>query len=233
MTKKMIYGSTAIEYEVVFSGRKTLGITVLPDGKVIVKAPVGVKMEAVEEKVYKRASWIARQQDYFRSFGEKKPQKRFVSGESHYYLGRQYMLRITEGKPNCAKYKGRYFEVVCTPSGKAKELMKAWYRERAKIKFTEIAEPIIQRFKLLGYTPSSLHIQEMRHRWGSCTSTGKIILNTELVKAPVPCIQYVVTHELCHLVHRDHTAAFFDLLTTEMPDWQRWKNKLECFMQSF
>lgn len=233
MTRKMIYGSIAIEYEVVFSDRKTLGITVLPDGKVIVKAPVGVKIEAVEEKVYKRASWIARQQDYFRSFGEKKPQKRFVSGESHYYLGRQYMLRITEGKPNCAKYKGRYFEVVCTPSGKAKELMKAWYRERAKIKFTEIAEPIIQRFKLLGYTPSSLHIQEMKHRWGSCTSTGKIILNTELVKAPVPCIQYVVTHELCHLVHRDHTAAFFDLLTKEMPDWQRWKNKLECFMQSF
>lgn len=233
MTKKMIYGSTAIEYEVVFSGRKTLGITVLPDGKVIVKAPVGVRMEAVEEKVYKRASWIVRQQDYFRSFGEKKPQKRFVSGESHYYLGRQYILRITEGKPNSAKYKGHYFEVICTPSSKAKELMKAWYRERAKIKFAEIAEPIIQRFKLLGYSPSSLHIQEMRHRWGSCTSTGKIILNTELVKAPVPCIQYVVTHELCHLVHRDHTAAFFDLLTKEMPDWQRWKNKLECFMQSF
>lgn len=231
MTGKVIYGTKIIEYEVCFSSRKTLGITVMPNEKVIVKAPAETGKELLEEKIHKRASWIIQQQDFFRSFGERKPQKRFVSGESHYYLGRQYMLRVIEGKPNNAKYKGRYFEVVCTPSTKARELMKAWYREQAKIKFTEIADPIIQRFKLLGYSPSSLQIQEMKHRWGSCTSTGKIILNTELIKAPVPCIQYVVTHELCHLAYRDHTSAFFDLLTKEMPDWQRWKNKLECFMR--
>lgn len=230
MTGKIIYGNSAIEYEVVFFNRKTLGITVMPNGKVMIKAPMEITAELLEEKIHKRASWIIRQQEYFRSFGEMKPEKKFVSGESHYYLGRQYILRVIAGNTNKAKYKGRYFEVICTSSSKAKELMKVWYRERAKVKFVEIAEPIIQRFKLLGYEPSSFHIQEMKHRWGSCTTKGKIILNTELIKAPVPCIQYVITHELCHLIHHDHTAAFFDLLTKEMPDWQRWKNKLECFM---
>ena len=78
--------------------------------------------------------------------------------------------------------------------------------------------------------PSAIYIQEMGNRWGSCTPKGKIILNTELIKAPKPCIEYVITHELCHLLHHDHTKAFFELLEAEMPDWKRWKNKLEKFM---
>lgn len=67
----------------------------------------------------------------------------------------------------------------------------------------------------------------MNNRWGSCTNSRKIILNTELIKAPRPCIEYVITHELCHLVHREHNKLFLELLYNEMPDWQKWKNKLE------
>lgn len=140
------------------------------------------------------------------------------------------MLKVMIGKTNSAKYKGRYFEVVCSQKYKAEELMKNWYREHAKIKFAEIAEPIITRFAKYGAKPSAIYIQEMENRWGSCTPKGKIILNTELIKAPKPCIEYVITHELCHLLHHDHTKAFFELLEVEMPDWKRWKNKLESFM---
>lgn len=230
MSGEIIYGTTAISYSVRFSGRKSLGITVTPEGKVLINAPVDTPLGKIEEKLLKRARWIVKQQTYFRSFGERTPQKQYVSGESHYYLGKQYILRVTEGKPNSAKYKGRYFEVVCTPKTKADELMKEWYRQRAKVKFAEIAEPIITRFAKYGVAPSSLYIQEMENRWGSCTPTGKIILNTELIKAPKPCIEYVITHELCHLIYRDHTKAFFELLEAEMPDWKRWKDKLERFM---
>lgn len=231
MTGQITYGSTVIGYTIHFSNRKTLGISVMPDGTVEVKAPANAPIEQIEDRLHKRAAWILKQQDYFRSFGESRPIKRFVSGESHYYLGRQYILRVEEGRPNSARYKGRCFEVVCSPLSKAEDLMKAWYRERAKVKFAEIAEPIMRRFEILGYSPSSLYIQEMNNRWGSCTPKGKIILNTELIKAPIPCIEYVITHELCHLAHPDHTKAFFDMLTREMPDWQRWKDKLEKFMK--
>ncbi|WP_416992913.1 M48 family metallopeptidase, partial [Alistipes communis] len=171
-----------------------------------------------------------RQQAYFKDFGIRSPEKRYVSGESHYYLGKQFLLRVSEGKTNSVRYKGRCFEVICTSPDKARELMKSWYREHAKLKFAEYAEPIISRFARYGVAPTSLYVQEMENRWGSCTPKGKIILNTELIKAPRPCIEYVITHEMCHLLHPDHTAAFFSLLETEMPDWRRWKDKLERFM---
>ena len=128
------------------------------------------------------------------------------------------MLRVSAGKINSVRYKGRCFEVVCTSPDKARELMKSWYREHAKLKFAEYAEPIIARFGRYGVAPTSLYVQEMENRWGSCTPKGKIILNAELIKAPRPCIEYVITHEMCHLLHPDHTTAFFALLETEMLD---------------
>lgn len=231
MTGQITYGNTVIGYTIHFANRKTLGISVMPNGDVEVKAPFETSKQWIEEKLHKRAAWILKQQDYFRSFGVCKPKKKYVSGESHYYLGRQYLLHVEEGRPNSVRYKGRCFDVVCMPLSKAEDLMRMWYRERAKVKFAEIAEPIIRRFEILGYSPKSLYIQEMNSRWGSCTPKGKIILNTELIKAPISCIEYVITHELCHLVHSDHTKAFFDLLTREMPDWRRWKDKLEKFMK--
>lgn len=230
MNGEITYGTISIQYSIKFTKRKTLGITVTPEGKVLLSAPLGSSQELIESKLLKRARWIVKQQSYFLSFGTHTPPKKYVSGESHYYLGKQYMLKVMNGKPNSAKYKGRYFEVVCSQKYKAEELMKSWYREHAKIKFAEIAEPIITRFAKYGISPSSIYIQEMGNRWGSCTPKGKIILNTELIKAPKPCIEYVITHELCHLLHHDHTKAFFELLEAEMPDWKRWKNRLENFM---
>lgn len=230
MKGRVAFGSNEIGYEVKFSKRKSLGIKVYPTGDVEVLAPIDTSSEAIEQRVLRRAQWIVRQQNYFKELGERSPEKRFISGESHYYLGRQFLLRVEEGKPNSVRYKGRYFEVICTPTSKAKKLMKAWYKSHAKIKFAEFAEPIIARFEKYGVAPSSLYIQEMKNRWGSCTPKGKIILNTQLIRAPRPCIEYVITHELCHLLHPDHTKAFWELLQKEMSDWERWKNKLERFM---
>jgi len=221
------YGTSEIAFNVQYSNRKTLTIAVFPNGSVTVKAPDDTSIEAIKNKVHKRASWIIKQQQYFKSFGERTPERKFISGESHLYLGRQYLLRVTIGKPDCIKYKGRYFEIVCSSKSKAKDLMNDWYRIHAKIKFAEIAEPIIQRFQRYNVKPTAIYIQEMNNRWGSCTNSRKIILNTELIKAARPCIEYVITHELCHLIHRNHTKAFYELLSVEMPDWERWKNKLE------
>ncbi len=223
----VIYGTSVVHYIIQYADRKTLGITVHPDGLVIIKAPIDTSKEVIKEKVRKRAPWILKQQVFFRSFGNRMPERRYISGESHLYLGKQYLLRVTEEKPNSVSFKGRCFEIVCMPKSKAGALMQEWYKERAKVKFAEIAEPIIQRFKKYEMEPTSIYIQSMSNRWGSCTSRGKIILNVELIKASKPCIEYVITHELCHLLHRDHTKAFYELLAKEMPDWERWKNKLE------
>jgi predicted metal-dependent hydrolase len=221
------YGTTTIDFFIQYADRKTLGITVHPDGLVVAKVPVNTTKTAIKEKILKRASWILKQQRFFKSFENKMPKRRYISGESHFYLGRQYLLKVTKGKLNSVSFKGRNFEIVCTERNKAGELMQDWYRERAKLKFAEIAEPIIQRFKKYGVEPTSIYTQTMTNRWGSCTPKGKIILNVDLIKAPKRCIEYVVIHELCHLLHRDHTKAFYKLLSKEMPDWECRKNKLE------
>ena len=199
LTKDSIqFGSKTIEYSLTFSKRKSLGITVTPEMEVQVKAPEETPLEKIQEKVRKRAPWILKQLSYFLSFHPKTPARKYVSGETHLYLGRQYLLKVTIAKKNEVKYKGR-----------------------------KIAEPLIERFKKYGVEPSGLYIQEMPTRWGSCTPKGKIILNPELLKAPKPCIEYVIIHELCHLVHHNHSAAFLALQSREMADWEKWKGVLE------
>lgn len=230
--EKLTYGSTIIHFELTYSDRKTLGITVQPDLSVQVKAPHEATLDKIFEKVEKRAAWIIEQKRYFLSFSPRRKEYLYKSGESHYYLGRQYMLKIIQGKKESVTYKGRYFliETLDKSRPNIKKLLDRWYRDRAKIKFAEYAEPLINKFSKHGVKPKNLYIQKMETRWGSCSSSGNIILNPELVKAPKACIEYVIIHELCHLLHRNHTQAFFRLLSKEMPDWEKWKEKLERFM---
>ena len=224
------YGSVVMEYAVEYRTRKTLGICVHPDGSVEVKAPVEAPLEQIREHVHRRASWICKQQRYFSSFGIHTPERKYVNGESHLYLGRQYMLRVVDSERNEVHYKGNILEVECRHRKDVRALLLAWYRKRAEIKFKEYADPLISRFNRYQVKPSAIKLKEMATRWGSCTASGQIMLNPRLIGAPRICIEYVIIHELCHLVHRNHTKAFYELLTQEMPDWKKWKMKLEKLM---
>lgn len=224
------YGSVVMEYAVEYRARKTLGICVHPDGSVEVKAPMEAPLEQIRKHVHRRASWICKQQRYFSSFGIHTPERKYVSGESHLYLGRQYMLRIIDSERNEVHYKGNIIEIECRHRKDARALLLAWYRKRAEIKFEEYATPLIARFNRYQVKPSAIKLKDMATRWGSCTVTGQILLNPRLVCAPRICIEYVIIHELCHLVHRNHTKDFYELLTQEMPDWKKWKMKLEKLM---
>src|SRR5690606_3359587 len=146
---------------------------------------------------------------------------------THLYLGRQYRLQIHVGLSESVKLKGQFIEVTVPDKSKAKDLLNQWYLEHAKNKFHSIAEPLIERFKKYNVKPGSVVLRDMPTRWGSCTPKGKIILKPELIKAPKGCIEYVIIHELCHLIHHDHTQKFIDLQTKEMKDWEKWKMKLE------
>ncbi len=221
------FGSKQIDFRLEFSDRKSLGITVTPELNVLVKAPKGTTLGKIKEKIRKRAPWIIRQQSFFLSFHPKTPARKFVGGETHLYLGRQYRLRILIGKAESVKLKGQFIEVTATEKARTKQLVNDWYLQNAKLKFHAIAEPLIHKFKKHKVEPSSIVLREMPTRWGSCTPKGKIILNPELIKAPKGCIEYVIIHELCHLIHHDHTQKFIDLQTKEMKDWEKWKMKLE------
>jgi predicted metal-dependent hydrolase len=227
MTTAVKFGSKTINFRLEYSDRKSLGITVTPEMEVLVKAPKDTSMEKVKEKIRKKVPWIIKQQSFFLSFQPKTPQRKYISGETHLYLGRQYRLQIQIGKEEFVKLQGKFIKVETTEGASVKNLLNNWYLQNARFKLPLIAAPFIERFKKYKVEPSSIVLREMPTRWGSCTSKGKIILNPELIKAPKGCIEYVIIHELCHLIHHDHTQKFIDLQTKEMKDWEKWKMKLE------
>lgn len=228
MIKETItFGSRQIAFTIVYSQRQTLGITVTPDSQVIVKAPVNAPFYKIKEKVQKKAPWIIRQQLLFLSYHPLSSEKKYIGGETHLYLGRQYRLKVIIDETEHVKIKGQFIEVYAKEKSRVKKLVKDWYLIHSKRKLNEIARYQSAKFKKYKVEPSSIELKSMPTRWGSCTPKGKIILNPELIKAPKGCIEYVIVHELCHLVHHNHSQKFLDLQQKEMPDWEKWKTKLE------
>lgn len=222
------YGRATIRFSLRFTNRKTLGISVHPDLSVTVTAPLGTELETINRKVRKRASWILKQQDDFARFLPALPPPRYVSGESHYYLGRQYRLKVEKAAEESVKLKnGRLLVRLrdTSDAGRVKTLLDEWYRNRARERFQSSLVKCLEKLRRIEAPP--IKLRKMARRWGSCTRGGTINLNPELVKAPSHCIDYVVTHELCHLVYPHHGSEFYALLTRIMPDWKLRKQRLE------
>ncbi|MDA8137897.1 MAG: SprT family zinc-dependent metalloprotease [Desulfobacteraceae bacterium] len=228
------FGKTAIAYKVFFVNRKTLEIAVHPDRTVVVKAPDGTSFDVVEAKVLKRAGWIIRQLDYFRQFEPRTPKRNYVGGESHLYLGRRYRLKVhrNQGR-NEVKLMQGFFHIYAkddSSPGHIKQRMDNWYAEKASVKFHDSFERCWPRFSRAMPTKPNIALRHMKKRWGSLSNNGRLTLNIDLIRAPKECIDYVITHELCHLRHHDHGPDFYRLLENMMPDWERRKAKLELSM---
>lgn len=223
----LVFGSCVINYELSYQARKTLGIRVHPDCSVKVIAPLNISREQLIAKLREKAPWIIKQQHEFLSYQPLTPPRKYVNGETHLYLGRQYKLRIEKASTNEVKlYRGRLL-VLKKDTTSAKSLLYEWYREKAASHFEETLMKVLPLFVRHNINQPELQIRQMPTRWGSCTPNGKVMLNPELVKAPKGSIEYVIIHELCHLVHHNHTRAFYDLQESIMPDWKKWKERLE------
>lgn len=223
------FGRKRIEYRLGYSSRKTLGIDVHPDLSVVVTAPNGSTDEAVELRVKKRAAWIVQQQRFFETYLPTLPPRRYVSGESHRYLGRQYRLRVHQADADGVKMARGQINVGLTDTSKkelVRSLVTAWFRRRAQAVFGEVFAGCSVRAERQEIHPSGFQIRKMTNRWGSCTAEGHILLNPDLIVAPLPCIEYVVVHELCHLREHNHGTDFYRLLTAMMPDWERRRERL-------
>lgn len=231
---RLRYGEQAIEYRVERRPRKTLEIAVEPDASVVVVAPLDASPDAIEERLRRRAAWVTRQQRYFARFLPRTPERRFVAGETHLYLGRQYRLKV---KPHSRGHVQLLhgFIVVWTRRPDQPEvtrkLVEAWYRDRARVKFPERLEASLRLFpRPDAFRPKGLIVRQIKQRWGSMSPSGRLLLNRRLIEAPVDTIDYVITHELCHIAEPHHGAAFFALLDQVMPDWERRKHRLERSM---
>jgi len=226
------YGTTTIEYELSYARRKTLGITVHPDQRVTVRAPQGSPLAEVEAVVRKKGGWIIKKQQHFETYPPALPPRRYVSGETHLYLGRGYRLKVIEDKDEGVKLThGRFFLQVRDKTGleRKKKLLGTWYRQRAKIIFPERLEAVYPLAARHGIPYPELKIRLMKRRWGSCSTKGTILLNLRLIQTPKVCIDYVLLHELAHLKVPHHNAAFYALLDRMMPDWRKRRGELNWF----
>ena len=139
---------------------------------------------------------------------------------------------VKESKKEEVSYLGNQFLILVKKKENASVIFEKWWKERAILKISEIALPMMKKFEKNHHIPSKINFQEMPTRWGSCTVKNKLIFNPRLIHVPKRCIEYVIMHELCHLIHKHHNKDFFELLTLKMPDWEKRKEKLDKYRQS-
>lgn len=232
MVQTLQYGTTLIEYEVAYQPRKTLAIHVHPDGRVTVDAPEGALQNEIEVAVRKRARWIIKQQRAFARRPAPPTPRQYVSGESHFYLGRQYRLKVQQSATRYEVVKMQRGRIVVsvqdtTNRDRVRQLLEDWYRRRAQVVVQERIDAWYPKLERFDIPYPQVTLRAMRSRWGSCTTSGTITLNPRLIQVPKDCIDYVIVHELCHLKEHNHSPQFYRLLSATMPDWKLRKDRLE------
>lgn len=225
------FGGETIPFTMEICQRRRLSISVHPDRRVTVLAPADCRLADVLARLQKRAAWITRQRAYFEQFHPLPHEKRHVSGETHLYLGRQYRLKIHSAAAESVKLMGSYLHVTtahCHDMVQVKRLLDDWYRHHAKSIFHIRLLQCLDAAPSLRLPPPAIIIRRMSRRWGSCTKAGNILLNLDLVKTPLYCIEYVIMHELCHLCIHNHSPGYYRLLSRCMPDWEKRKTRLDA-----
>ena len=229
------FGSRKIPYRLYRADRKRLRIVIEPELTVDIYAPNDASDEQIQAAINKKTPWIVRTLDKLEGYDPLPAPKLYLSGESIVYLGRQYRLKVENGSRQPAKLIGRFlwvWSVDKTDAKSVKRSVEAWYRKRAHETLGWYMEKCYHVSSRHGVPEPNMVIRNMRRRWGSCSPSGRITLNTNLVKVPVHCIEYVIFHELCHLRNHNHSNTFYSLLTRCLPDWRRRKEVLDKFRLS-
>lgn len=205
---------------------KNITLKVKPSGEVVLTAPTITSDEHIDFILNKRAKWIEKKKEFYKAF--RVIEKEYVSGEDFKYLGRSYRLKVIESKKQSVKLQRGYLEVYVKNKDDLKQkqnLIYDWYKQKAMLHFFNI----VQEFnKIVKKEIKDIKIRQMKTRWGSCNPHKSYInLNIELIKKPKICIEYVVFHELVHLIYPNHSSEFYNYLSLYMSDWERRKAILE------
>lgn len=220
---------SGIQVEVVRKDIKNLHLGVYPpNGRVRVAAPLVVSDEAVRLAVIDKLGWIRRQKAKFAE-QPRQSQREMVNGESHYFMGQRYLLRVRvhEGPPHVQQCSTTFLDLHIRPETSIEQrqlILQRWYREQLRL----LIPPLLAKWQpILGVQAAKWGIKRMKTRWGTCnTITHQIWLNLELIKKPVHCLEYIIVHELTHLLERNHTDRFNELMDQHLPQWRLIREEL-------
>jgi len=214
--------------EVVQKDIKNIHLSVYPpNGRVKVAAPRRMSQDVIRAYLISKLSWIRKQQTKFCN-QEREAPRDYVSRESHYYLGKRYLLKvIRHAGPARIVLKHQIIEMYVKPrttKAKRKELLQEWYRNQLR----QLVPPLIEKWeRRMKVKVKEFGIRRMRTKWGTCNAQAKRIwVNLELAKKPVECLEYIVVHEMVHLMERRHNERFMAYLNHYMPGWKRIREEL-------
>jgi predicted metal-dependent hydrolase len=230
------YGNRVIQYNIKKGNRKkTVAVHINPMATITVFSPRHLDDEKIRMIVQKKARWILEKQKQVESNRYSNSMKEFVSGESFPYLGKLYRLKVMKTAEDtirkCRLVNGRFLveingnhetEVNRTVVKKA---LVDWYLERAETKIKERVDRFSQQ---IGKTPLSIKIKNQERRWGSCSRNGSIRFNWKVIMAPISILDYVIVHELCHLIHPHHSTQFWQKVQSIIPGYRRRRDWLKA-----
>ena len=223
------YENISFDYHLIRETRKTISVTVLPTQAIVVKAPLRTSESRINDFLTRKFRWVLKQQRYFAQF-KLQPEKQYVSGETFRYRGRCHKLLVRKNglDEHVSLQHGTLTIFTALPKNAPHKmaLLDNWYTQRARKVFPDRLEACFAMFDC--DEMPGLMIRQMTRRWGSYShKTNRVILNQELIKAATRHIDYVIIHELCHMKHRKHSRAFYDLLASKLPRWKELKTELE------
>ena len=198
-----------------------------PEGVVRISAPEGVALDTIRVFAISKLAWIKQQQRKMQA-QPREPEREYIDRESHYVWGQRYLLQVQELERRASiALSGKNMLMTVrpgTPAEKRQALLDAWYRTQVR----EAAQPLLRKWQaIMGVQAGKLRVQRMKTKWGSCNpQTGLIRLNTDLAKKPPEHLEYVIVHELAHLIEPSHNARFVSLMNLLMPKWQHYRDEL-------
>jgi predicted metal-dependent hydrolase len=223
-----------IDFRVVYSGRRSLGISVLPDSTVIVRVPYRTSLKTINRIVQEKATWIIKHRDSYSSKDNNKLNRLYSNGEKHLFRGNELVLKVEKSSRNYIRFINGFIELGLdkTDNSEAiKRLLYSGYKNEAITFLPLMLSSVLEKYNEQMFKPSGLIIRSMKRRWGSCSNKGVITLSTELIKLPDRLIEYVILHELCHLKHHNHGGGYYVLLSSLYPEWKKLRKELRKYIR--
>jgi hypothetical protein len=226
---KILNITSQLSIDVIRKNIKNMHLAVYPPtGRVRIAAPLRIDDEAVKLFAISKIAWIRKQQRNFLA-QDRQPPRQFKERESHYFLGKRYLLRIIEDEaPAKVVFKTKtYIDLYVRPDCSTEQrqiTINEWYRTELK----KLIQPIIDKWeKQIGVTVDDWQVKQMKTKWGTCNIDKKRIwINLELAKKPIHCLEYIIVHEMIHLLERHHNDRFLTLMEKYLPQWKFYKEEL-------
>jgi predicted metal-dependent hydrolase len=223
-----------IDYKIVYSRRRSIGISVSPDSGVTVRAPYRTSIKTIDNLIISKSAWIIKHLENYKSAVRINNHKIYTEGVPVLFRGKEHQIRIIESKTYFVKLNENFIEIGLRNIEEGKNaglMLEKWFRVIAEGIFRKKFEEVLLRFRNYNFAPAEFVVRALKRRWGSCSSKGKITISSELVKLDDIYLEYVILHELCHLRHHNHGKEFYKILSEVLPYWKQRRSELKKFIR--